>query len=91
MLLVLSQSHRIPCVLFYIIKPGLRPNYTIIWVFIIQELNLEEVKLQRKLYLKLIESPVKPSSNLGAPSRNSFQVMWYPTPNICQYVYETDL
>ena len=56
--------------MFYFTKPGLRPNYTIIWIIINQEINIEEVKLQRKLYLKLIESPVKPSSNLGASSRN---------------------
>ena len=34
-----------------------------------QETNKEEVKIQRKLYPKLIESPVNPSSDLGALSR----------------------
>ena len=42
---------------------------SIIWIIINQELNLEEVKLWRKLYLKLIESPVKPATYLGASSR----------------------
>ena len=41
----------------------------IIWIITNQEINIEEVKIQRKLYLKLIESSVKPSSNLGASSR----------------------
>ena len=34
-------------------------------------ISKEEVKLQRKLYQKLIESPVSPSSNLGASSQKN--------------------
>ena len=55
------------------IKPGLRPNYLIVWIITNQETNKEEVKLQRKLYQKLIESSVRPSSNLGASSQKSYQ------------------
>ena len=44
-------------------------NYLIIWIITGQEISKGEVKLQRKLYPKLIESSVKPSLNLGASSR----------------------
>ena len=53
---------------------GLAYVKSIIWIIINQELNLEEVKLWRKLYLKLIESPVKPATYLGASSRNYYIV-----------------
>ena len=38
-----------------------------------QDINIEEVKLQRRLYHKLIELSVKPSSNLRASSRKFIQ------------------
>ena len=47
-------------------------NYLIIWIITDQEISKGEVKLQRKLYLKLIESSVRPSPNLGASSRNYY-------------------
>ena len=84
------ETYNIVFLVFYFIKPGLGSNYTIIWIIMDQELNLEEVKLQRKLYLKLIESPVKPSSYLGASSRKLVKTV-YPhisrawAAPICQF------
>ena len=45
------------------------------WIIINQKINKEEVKLQRKLYQKLTESSVRPSSNLGASSQKTYWLL----------------